>query len=317
MGVSKRRNRSVVGLLALVAAAIFLLPASQAAAATIPNACVNSAQPETASSIPVTMTATASPNPVAEGGSVTLSEIKQELAVPANVFLTGYGLGLLKAGVNEVPVKVTTQIAATNTVQGTQATNIASGLAVSTIKDPDGIEGNKSAGEEATAGVVKVSYENQTWTAAASGTIEFRELTVKPLEATKAGITLVAELAGGTLKVKFGCDPGNVVEGANVSTITLTDPAPAFASTSIENKAPKTSLKSTKIKDHKVTFKFSSNEKGSTFLCKLDKKQFAKCKSPKTYKNLKPGKHKFQVKARDNQGKLDQSPAVKKFTIKK
>ena len=83
------------------------------------------------------------------------------------------------------------------------------------------------------------------------------------------------------------------------------------------NAAPNTSLKSTKIVKHEVTFKFGSNEAGSTFLCKLDKKAFAKCKSPKTYKNLKLGKHKFQVKARDQQGLLDPSPVVKKFTIKK
>jgi hypothetical protein len=44
---------------------------------------------------------------------------------------------------------------------------------------------------------------------------------------------------------------------------------------------------------------------------------FAKCKSPKTYKNLKPGKHKFQVEARDSQGQVDSSPAVKKFSIGK
>jgi hypothetical protein len=238
MHASKRRKRPVVGLLALVATAIFLLPASQAAAETIPNACVNTAQPTTASSIPVVMTANAEPNPVAPGGSVTLSEIKQELNVPANVFLTGYGLELLKLGVNEVPVKVTTQIAATNTVEGTQSTNTASGLAVTTIKDPDGIPGNKSPGEEATPGVVKITYSNQTWTAAASGTINFREQTVTPLEATKAGITLVAELAGGLLKVKFGCDPGNVVEGAPVETIELTDPAAPFASTLIEEAPP-------------------------------------------------------------------------------
>jgi hypothetical protein len=53
----------------------------------------------------------------------------------------------------------------------------------------------------------------------------------------------------------------------------------------------------------------------STFLCKLDKKAFATCRSPKTYKNLKPGKHKFQVKARDMTGELDPSPAIQKFKI--
>ena len=65
-----------------------------------------------------------------------------------------------------------------------------------------------------------------------------------------------------------------------------------------------------------MTFEFSSNETGSTFLCKLDKGKFAKCKSPKTYKNLKPGKHKFEVKASDAQGEADPSPVVKKFKIK-
>ena len=71
-----------------------------------------------------------------------------------------------------------------------------------------------------------------------------------------------------------------------------------------------------KIKKRNVTIEFSSNEKGSTFLCKLDKSKFAKCKSPKTYKNLKPGKHKFEVKASDAQGMADPSPVVKKFKIK-
>ena len=71
-----------------------------------------------------------------------------------------------------------------------------------------------------------------------------------------------------------------------------------------------------KIKKRNVTIEFSSSEKGSTFLCKLDKGKFAKCKSPKTYKNLKPGKHKFEVKASDAQGMADASPVIKKFKIK-
>jgi IPT/TIG domain len=88
---------------------------------------------------------------------------------------------------------------------------------------------------------------------------------------------------------------------------------PAYGPT---NAAPRTSLKSTKIVKRKVTFTFGSNEAGSTFLCKLDKKAFARCSSPKTYRNLKPGKHRFQVKAGDSQGRLDPSPVVKKITIK-
>jgi CSLREA domain-containing protein len=81
--------------------------------------------------------------------------------------------------------------------------------------------------------------------------------------------------------------------------------------------APSTTLGSVKINrsTRKAKFTFSSNEPGSTFLCKIDKKAFASCSSPKKYKKLKRGKHKFQVQAKDAAGNLDGSPAVKKFRI--
>jgi hypothetical protein len=68
---------------------------------------------------------------------------------------------------------------------------------------------------------------------------------------------------------------------------------------------------------HKRTakFKFTSNEAGSTFQCKLDRKPFKACRSPKKYKRLKPGKHVFKVRSTDAAGNVDQSPAVKKFTV--
>ena len=58
----------------------------------------------------------------------------------------------------------------------------------------------------------------------------------------------------------------------------------------------------------RVKFTFSSTEVGSTFKCKLDKKAFAACTSPKTYK-VKPGKHTFQVEAVDAAGNIDATPA--------
>jgi CSLREA domain-containing protein len=63
-------------------------------------------------------------------------------------------------------------------------------------------------------------------------------------------------------------------------------------------------------------FKFTSSISGSSFECKLDKKKFAKCRSPKTYKKLKPGKHVFKVRAVSPAGIKDTSPAIKKFTVK-
>ena len=64
-----------------------------------------------------------------------------------------------------------------------------------------------------------------------------------------------------------------------------------------------------------VKFRFSSDMPGSTFECKLDKKPFKKCSSPKKYKHLKPGKHVFKVRATDTGGRVDPVPAKKKFRV--
>lgn len=52
----------------------------------------------------------------------------------------------------------------------------------------------------------------------------------------------------------------------------------------------------------KAKFKFAANESGSSFECKLDAKPFAACSSPAKFKRLKPGKHRFQVRATDPAG---------------
>ena len=74
-------------------------------------------------------------------------------------------------------------------------------------------------------------------------------------------------------------------------------PAPTAADIS----APRTLLRTSKINQakRKATFRFASAEKGAKFHCKLDRKKFKPCTSPKTYKKLKRGKHVFRVKARD------------------
>jgi len=66
-----------------------------------------------------------------------------------------------------------------------------------------------------------------------------------------------------------------------------------------------------------VTFVFSSNETGSTFLCKLDKHPFAACVAPRTLRRLKPGIHTFQVVAIDAAANRDATPAIRNFRIKK
>jgi hypothetical protein len=53
------------------------------------------------------------------------------------------------------------------------------------------------------------------------------------------------------------------------------------------------------------------------FACKLDKKKYKPCASPKTYKKLTRGRHVFRVKARDKAGNVDRTPFVKRFKIKR
>jgi hypothetical protein len=82
--------------------------------------------------------------------------------------------------------------------------------------------------------------------------------------------------------------------------------------------APQTTLKRKpprKTRDSTPTFRFSADEPGSTFQCKLDRKAFRTCRSPFTTKRLHPGFHAFKVRARDDSGKLDPSPASYSFEV--
>jgi hypothetical protein len=99
---------------------------------------------------------------------------------------------------------------------------------------------------------------------------------------------------------------------AAVPTPTVT-PSPAADTT-----PPMTSLRRARINQakRKATFRFSA-ERDARFLCKLDRKKYKPCTSPKTYKKLKPGKHVFRVKARDRAGNVDATPIVKRFRIRR
>jgi hypothetical protein len=70
-----------------------------------------------------------------------------------------------------------------------------------------------------------------------------------------------------------------------------------------------------KTKVDRARFKFRSSEKRSTFRCKLDKKKWRSCTSPKKYKHLNPGKHVFKVRATDAAGNVDPTPARAKFKV--
>jgi hypothetical protein len=82
--------------------------------------------------------------------------------------------------------------------------------------------------------------------------------------------------------------------------------------------APQTTLKRKpphKTRDRTPTFRFVADEPGSTFQCKLDGKRFKSCRSPFTTKKLSLGHHTFKVRARDDSGQLDPSPASYSFRV--
>ena len=80
-------------------------------------------------------------------------------------------------------------------------------------------------------------------------------------------------------------------------------------------KAPKRKVR-TKRSKARVRFEFASDEKGSTFECRLDKKPFVGCESPRTAKAA-VGKHTFDVRATDRAGNTDGSPAHAAFKVVK
>ena len=70
-----------------------------------------------------------------------------------------------------------------------------------------------------------------------------------------------------------------------------------------------------KTDESKVKFKFRSDEAGSTFQCKIDRKPWKTCASPKTVKRLDEGRHKFKVRAVDAAGNVDPTAAKDKFKV--
>jgi len=64
-----------------------------------------------------------------------------------------------------------------------------------------------------------------------------------------------------------------------------------------------------------ATFKFKSSIGGSHFKCKLDGQSYKNCGSPRTYSSVSNGNHVFRVKAIDQFGNPDPTPAKFRWTV--
>lgn len=97
-----------------------------------------------------------------------------------------------------------------------------------------------------------------------------------------------------------------------------TDPTPAIRNFTVDTVAPETTIDagpSGTISDPVPTFGFSSSESGSSFECDLDGGGFAPCSSPHTVGPLADGAHSVSVRATDEAGNTDATPASRSFTV--
>lgn len=112
---------------------------------------------------------------------------------------------------------------------------------------------------------------------------------------------------------------GSLKDGGHIFVVQVTNrdgiQGGAERSFEIDSKAPQTIIKKVKVTEDDVKVKFRSNEKGSTFQCRVDRKKFRRCRSPKVFKNLDDGKHKIRVRATDKAGNVDRTPAKRKVNV--
>jgi Bacterial Ig-like domain len=150
---------------------------------------------------------------------------------------------------------------------------------------------------------------------------------------SEAGATFQCKVDGGSFA---GCSSPKTTaalsDGSHTFQVRATDPVanvdptPASRTFTVDTTSlpsptdtdsPETTIdKGPKKKSHKrkAKFRFSSDEPGSSFECKLDRKPFKACDSP-FKKKVKPRKHKFRVRAIDQAGNVDATPAKKKFKV--
>jgi subtilisin-like proprotein convertase family protein len=88
------------------------------------------------------------------------------------------------------------------------------------------------------------------------------------------------------------------------------DEGPGAAPDTVIEKAPKR-----KTTRRKAKLVFASTEGGSTFECKLDRRSFKPCGSPRRLRKVRTGKHVFLVRAVDADGNADPTPAKRRWRV--
>jgi trypsin len=141
---------------------------------------------------------------------------------------------------------------------------------------------------------------------------------------TKLRTWVASEVPGGVAPDSPPADSGATGTGTGDTggtTETTTSDPPAEADTT----PPETTLRRAKPRliraatTHRkaiYVFRFRSSEADSTFECKLDRRAWRQCSSPKRVK-VASGRHKFRVRATDSAENTDPTPAVSRWRVRK
>jgi alpha-tubulin suppressor-like RCC1 family protein len=96
------------------------------------------------------------------------------------------------------------------------------------------------------------------------------------------------------------------------------DPTPAVWSFAVDTVPPNTTIQSgpsSPTSSTSINFAFTCSEAGCAYQCQLDSGLWEPCGSPKGYSGLSDGGHLFSVRALDQAGNLDPTPASWSFTV--
>ena len=114
-----------------------------------------------------------------------------------------------------------------------------------------------------------------------------------------------------------GPDTSNCGDGVDVAKTDVDETESVTACESVDG-APETGL--TQVPEKKTTrkkakFRFTSETPDAMgFECSFDGAPFASCASPQVYNDVSIGRHRFEVRALDDEGDRDPSPAKRRFT---
>lgn len=235
---SHQRGAVVLLLMLTVALASVLVVGGSrrtAVALAATNACKSNAT-GTFSDISIGLTGTASTDGAT--GNTTLSGVNFTAAVPATLLISGYNLGLLTVGSNNIPVKGWVSIAGANTTQGSQMVQFSTTVST-TIADPNGVPGNGD--ETATPLQINLGLTDTNWSSNGGGTATFAQGAPGTLPTIPAGqvaaaattpvggIFISAQVAGGLIKANFDCQGGTSAVGG--ATFTAATPGPFATAT--------------------------------------------------------------------------------------